>query len=134
MERVLGPIRATAGAVRAVLSNDGIRRLELVWAIGIAADAALLVVLLVVVYAQDGIVAAGILGAIRMGPAVVAGMLAGTVVRRFGGQRVLLTIGIVRTAAAALCAVQIALDLPPVLLYVLATVVAVAGAPAGPAR
>ena len=128
-----GPVRATIAAVREALANDGIRRLELVWAIGIAADAALLVVLLVVVYAQDGVVAAGVLGAIRMGPAVVAGMLAGTVVRRFGGRRVLLVLGLVRTVAAALCAVVIATGAAPIWLYVLATVGAVAGAPIRPA-
>lgn len=128
-----GPIRATIAAVREALANDGIRRLELVWAIGIAADAALLVVLLVVVYAQDGVLAAGILGAVRMGPAVVAGMLAGTVVRRFGGRRVLLVLGIARTLTAGLCAVAIAGDAPTIWLYVLATVSAVAGAPIRPA-
>ena len=106
MGRLGGPIRATIAAVREALANDGIRRLELVWAIGVAADAALLVVLLVVVYAQDGVVAAGVLGAVRMGPAVVAGILAGTVVRRFGGRRVLLTLGIARTLVAALCAAR----------------------------
>lgn len=133
MRRFGDPIRATIAAVREALANDGIRRLELVWAIGIAADAALLVVLLVVVYAQDGVLAAGVLGAVRMGPAVVAGMLAGTVVRRFGGRRVLLTLGVVRTASAALCALVIATDAPAIWLYVLATVGAVAGAPVRPA-
>ena len=128
-----GPIRATIAAVREALANDGIRRLELVWAIGIAADAALLVVLLVVVYAKDGVVAAGILGAVRMGPAVVAGMLAGTVVRRFGGRRVLLVLGSVRTITAAACAIAIAADAPTIWLYALATVGAVAGAPVRPA-
>jgi MFS family permease len=133
MGRLGGPIRATIEAVREALANDGIRRLELVWTVGIAADAALLVVLLVVVYAQDGVVAAGVLGAIRMGPAVVAGMLAGTVVRRFGGRRVLLVLGLVRTLAAALCALVIATDAPAIWLYVLATLGAVAGAPIRPA-
>jgi MFS family permease len=133
MARLMGPIRATVAAVREALSNDGIRRLELVWSIGIAADAALLVVLLVVVYAQDGVIAAGVLGAVRMGPAVVAGMLAGTVVRRFGGRRVLLTLGVVRALVAALCTLVIAADLPPIWLYVLATAAAVAGAPIRPA-
>lgn len=133
MGRLLGPIRATIAAVREALSNDGIRRLELVWAIGIAADAALTVVLLVVVYASDGIVAAGVLGAVRMGPAVLTGMLAGTVVRRFGGRRVLLALGVARTSAAALAAAVILFDLPTLLLYGLATVVAVAGAPVRPA-
>jgi MFS family permease len=133
MGRVLGPIRATIGAAREALSNDGIRRLELVWAIGIAADAALLVVLLVQVYTQDGVVAAGVLGAVRMGPAVIAGMLAGTVVRRFGARRVLLTLGLMRTLAAAGCAVAIAVALPTAVLYLLAIVVAIAGAPVRPA-
>jgi MFS family permease len=130
---VAGPIRATVAAVREALANDGIRRLELVWSIGIAADAALLVVLLVVVYAQDGALAAGVLGAVRMGPAVLAGMLAATVVRRFGGRRLLLALGLLRAAAAALCAVVIATGTDPIWLYLLAAVGAVAGAPVRPA-
>ncbi len=133
MNRVGGPVRATIAAVREALRNDGIRRLELVWTIGTAADAALLVILLVAVYAEDGVVAAGILGAVRMGPAVLAGMLASTVVRRFGGRRVLLTLGVARTLIAALCAIVIAAGLPTIFLYVLATAGAVAGAPVRPA-
>src|SRR5262245_20611186 len=133
MGRVAGPIRASVAAVREALANDGIRRLELIWSIGIAADAVLLVVLLVVVYAQDGALAAGVLGAVRMGPAVLAGMLAATVVRRFGGRRVLLALGLVRAVVAALCAVVIATGFPPILLYVLAAIGAVAGAPVRPA-
>ena len=133
MGRLAGPIRATVAAVREALANDGIRRLELVWSIGIAADAALLVVLLVVVYTQDGAVAAGVLGAVRMGPAVLAGMLAGTVVRRFGGRRLLLALGLLRAAAAALCAVAIASGAASIWLFVLAALGAVAGAPVRPA-
>jgi MFS family permease len=133
MDRLRGPIRATISAVREALSNDGIRRLELIWSVGIAADAAMLVVLLVVVYARDGVVAAGVLGAVRMGPAVLAGMLAGTVVRRFGGRQVLVSLGVIRALTAALVAVAIALGLPTILLYVLATLGAVAGAPIRPA-
>jgi MFS family permease len=131
--RLIGPVRTTVAAVREALANDGIRRLELVWAIGIAADAALLVVLLVVVYAQDGALAAGVLGAVRMGPAVLTGMLAGTVVRRFGGRRVLLSLGLARAAAAALCAIVIAAGMPSILLYGLAAIGAIAGAPVRPA-
>jgi len=127
------PIRATVAAVREALANDGIRRLELIWSIGIAADAALLVALLVVVYARDGAVAAGVLGAVRMGPAVLAGMLAATVVRRFGGRRVLLGLGLTRAAVAMSCAVAIGTGQPVIWLYVLAAAGAVAGAPVRPA-
>lgn len=133
MSRLAGPVRATIAAVREALRNDGIRRLQLVWTIGTAADLALLVILLIVVYAQDGIVAAGILGAVRMGPAVVAGMLSGTIVRRFGGRRVLLALGFARTLIAALIAVVIATGMPSILLYVLATAGAIASAPIRPA-
>lgn len=133
MARLASPIRATVAAVREALANDGIRRLELIWSIGIAADAALLVVLLVVVYSSDGVLAAGVLGAVRMGPAVLTGMLAGTVVRRFGGRRVLIGLGLVRAVAAALCALVIAFGIPTLWLYLLAAVGAVAGAPVRPA-
>lgn len=133
MAHLADPIRATVAAVREALASDGIRRLELIWAIGIAADAALLVVLLVVVYAQDGAVAAGVLGAVRMGPAVLAGILAASVVRRFGGRRVLLGLGLLRAAVGALCAVVIATGMPVIWLYVLAAAGAVAGAPVRPA-
>jgi MFS family permease len=68
-----------------------------------------------------------------MGPAVLAGMAAGTVVRRFGGRRVLLLLGCVRALAAALCALVIAAGIPSAWLYVLAAIGAVAGAPVRPA-
>ena len=108
MLRLSRPIRASLHALRAALSNDGVRRLELSWTLGIGADLALLVVLLVVVYGRGGVVATGLLGAIRMVPAVVSGMLSGAILERFRGKRVLVAIGLVRAASAALCAVVIA--------------------------
>lgn len=110
------------------MSNEGIRRLEASWALGIAADLGLLVVLIVVIYVRDGVVAAGILGAVRMVPAVLSGMLAGASIERFRGERVLLAVGLVRTAAAGLCALVIVSGGPTVLLFVLAGVGAAAGA------
>ena len=134
MGRLGGPIRATIAAVRQALANDGIRRLELVWAIGIAADAALLVVLLVVVYAQDGVVAAGVLGAVRMGPAVVAGMLAGTVVRAVRrASRAARARDRPHGHGGALRGRRSPADAPTIWLYVLAAVGAAAGAPVRPA-
>jgi MFS family permease len=131
--RALGAIRAAIASVLEALSNDGIRRLELVWSVGLAADLGLLVVLFVSVYAQDGAVAAGVLGAVRMGPAVLAGMLASSALERFNARRLLLASGLVRTAAAALVALVLALDGPSVLLYVLAAAGAVAGSVVRPA-
>ncbi len=95
-------------ALAEALHNDGIRRLGLAWMLGIAADAALLVVTFVTVFNQGGVVAVGILGAIRMVPAVVAGMLAGWLLERLPGDRLLVGLGLIRATAAAGTAVVIA--------------------------
>ena len=134
MSALTRPIRSLLGSLREAMSNEGIRRLEASWALGVAADTGLLVVLLVVVYLRDGVVAAGVLGAVRMVPAVLSGMLAGASLERFRGERVLLAIGLARAATAALCAVVIATDAPGWLLYVLAAVAAAAGAPVRPTQ
>jgi MFS family permease len=122
------PIRSLIGSLREAMSNEGIRRLEASWALGIAADTGLLVVLIVVIFLRDGVVAAGVLGAARMVPAVLSGMLAGASVERFRGDRVLLAVGLTRAIAAGLCAVVIATGGSTLLLFALAAVVAAAGA------
>ena len=128
MSRLTAPVRSLLASLREAMSNEGIRRLEASWALGIAADAGLLVVLMVVVYLRDGVVAAGVLGAARMVPAVLSGMLAGATVERFRGERVLFTVGVTRAAAAALCALVIATGGPTLALIALAAIVAAAGA------
>ena len=129
-----GGIRAAAAALREALGNEGIRRLEIAWTLGIAADTALLVVLLVEVYARDGVVATALLGAIRMLPAVVSGMLSGAVLARFQGQRILLTIALLRTVSAVAAAIVIAGGGPSALLFIVAAVAAAAGAPVRPTQ
>lgn len=119
MSALTRPVRTLLGALREALSNEGIRRLEAAWALGIAGDTGLLVVLLVVVYLRDGAVGVGILGASRMIPAIVTGMLSGATLERFRGERVLLVVALARAAAAALCAVVIATHAPGWLLYVI---------------
>src|ERR671912_561533 len=108
MRALTRPIRSLIVSLREALSNEGIRRLEASWALGIAADTGLLVVLIVVVFLRDGVVAAGLLGVVRMVPAVLSGMLAGASVERFRGDRVLLAVGLTRAIAAALCGLVIA--------------------------
>jgi MFS family permease len=134
MGSLAGQIRASARALREALSNDGIRRLEISWMLGIGSDLALLVVLLVVVYERGGVVATGLLGAVRMVPAVASGMLSGAILERFRGERVLVAVGLIRAATAVLAAVTIALGGPLPLLFVLAAVAAAAGAPVRPTQ
>ena len=118
---------SAAHAVREVLRNRSIRRIEIAWTTGTAADWALLVVLLVVAYEAGGALAAGILGAVRVVPGIVAAPLATTLVERYRGDRVLTAINLVRTAGAIATALVVASDLPVEATYALAAVVAGAG-------
>jgi MFS family permease len=128
------PVRAAIAALREAMANEAIRRLEISWTLGIAADLALTVVLLVVVFQEAGAVATGLLGAVRMIPAVVSAMLSGAILRRFDGRRLLLAIGLTRTLAAIACSVVIAFHGPILLLFAIAAVAAAAGAPVRPTQ
>jgi hypothetical protein len=122
-----GGISAAAASLQEVLGNRSIRRLELSWIAGTAADLAFLVTLLVVAYDEGGVVAVGLLGAIRMLPATIAGFFAPTLVARMRGDRVLAGINVLRCTGALATAAVIATDMPIALTYVLAAVVAGAG-------
>ena len=128
-------------AVREAFGNDGIRRLAISWTVGIGADAALTVVTLVAVFDLGGVVAAGLLGAVRMVPAVAAGMLASAMLDRVRADRFLVVLGLVRAACAALTAVVIVTEPAsgagaPTLaaLFLLAAVASAAGAPIRPTQ
>jgi len=122
-----GQAASAAVAVHEVLRNRSIRRIELAWTTGTAADWALLVVLLVIVYDAGGAVAAGILGAVRVIPGIVAGPFSTTLVERYRGDRVLTVINGIRAVGAVATAFVVATDLPLELTYVLAALVAGAG-------
>lgn len=118
---------AVTAALRDVLENSAIRRIEIAWMTGTAADWAFLVVLLVVAYDAGGALAVGVLGAVRVLPAIVAAPFATALVQRFRGERVLTAINFLRSAGALLTAIVVGTDLPVEVTYVLAAVVAGAG-------
>ena len=132
MPGILSPVRSLLRSLRAALANDGIRRIEAFWTLGIAADAGLLVVLLIEVYDREGVVGAGLLGAFRVVPGVLSGMLAGSALARFRAERVLFVLGLVRTLAAVACALEIAIGGDTIFLYILAGISAAAAAPSRP--
>lgn len=117
-------VRVLGGALR----NRSIRRIQIAWATGTAADWAYLVILLVVAYDRGGALAAGVLGAVRVAPAIVAAPFATALVERFRGDHVLTAINLTRCVGALLTALSIWLDLPLALTFVLAALVAGAGA------
>src|SRR4029079_8459396 len=114
-------------AVGDVLHNGAIRRIEIAWTAGMAADGAFLVILLVVAYQAGGAVAAVARGAVGVVPAIMAAPFAPGLVVRFRGDRVLAAINVVRALGAIVTAAIVAIGLPTELTYVLAAVVAGAG-------
>jgi MFS family permease len=137
-----GVLRSAVAALRQAFANDGIRRLGISWMVGIAADGALTVVTLVTVFNRGGLLAAGLLGAVRMVPAVAVGMLSGTLLERFRGDRILVALGVIRAASALLIGFAIGTAGPTVpdhevtmiMLFVFATVAAAASAPVRPTQ
>ena len=115
-------------ALRGALAEPGIRRIEVAWAGGIVADWAYLIALLVVAYRAGGALGVGILGVVRMVPAMVLGPLAGTPIRRLRGERALLAVHATRGGAALVTALVLAVDGPLPAVFLLAAVVAGAGA------
>lgn len=115
-------------ALSGVLADPGIRRIELAWAAGIVADWAYLIALLVVAYRAGGALGVGVLGLVRMVPAIVLGPLAATPIRRLRGERALLAVHATRAGAALVSAFVLGANGPVPAAYVLAAIVAGAGA------
>jgi MFS family permease len=122
------PATPPAGALRAVLANPGLRRIEIAWTLGIAGDAAFTVALLVAAFAIGGPVAVGILTIVRMAPSVIGAPLAGLLAgRRQPTELLFLAHGLRALGAAA--ATLVLVSNGPVLIGLLAaTVAASAGA------
>ena len=127
MAKALGRWSSTA-VLRDALANPSIRRLEISWTAGTAADWAFLVLMLVVAYDAAGALGVGILGAVRVLPAIVAAPFAPVLVERFGGSRVLTVVNLARCLGALLTALVIAMELPLAWTFVLVAFVAGAGA------
>jgi len=129
-----GPAEAAAsttgatGALRAVLANPGLRRIEAAWALGIAGDAAFTVALLVAAFTIGGPAAVGVLTVVRMGPSVVGAPLAGLLARRRQPADLLLRAHGVRALGALAATIVLGAGGPPLLGLLAATIASSAGA------
>ena len=122
------PLSQAVRSLRHVLGNPAIRQIELAWVAATAADWAFLVAMLVVAYDAGGVLAVGLLGAVRMVPATLTAPLAPTFVERFRGDRALIVINLTRFVGSLATALVLVRDLPVWIVFVLAAVVAGAGA------
>ncbi|SEP98624.1 MFS transporter [Microlunatus flavus] len=103
-----------------------LRRAHVSFAAMWAGEAAFMVALAVVAFAQGGVAAVGVVTAVRMASAALLTPFLATVADRVRRERVLVTIGLVRAAALGTAAVVTALDAPGAALYGCAVVATVA--------
>jgi MFS family permease len=116
-------LRESLDAFRAVVTNRGLRRIGLAWAMITTASWAYVIALLVYAYDQGGAAAVGLVGLIRVLPAFVAAPVAGVLGDRYPRNRVMLGISIARTSFLAAAAAVLIVDGPPWLVYTLAACV-----------
>lgn len=129
---MIGPVRLPAlAAVREVAGNPALRRVELSWTVGTAADQAFLVVALVVAYQAAGVVGVTLVGLARTLPALVVALLVD--VERGGGPGLALGIanGVRALAAAGVAPLAMA-GAPGVAMAMAVAVAAAAGVLARP--
>jgi MFS family permease len=115
-------------AVRDVLGNSRMRRIELAWTAGIAGDGAFVVALLVAAFSAGGALAVGVLGVLRMAPSIVVAPLAGLIGRGLPPGRLLLLAHLGRASAAVATAIWLIAGGPLAGAFALATIAATAGA------
>ncbi len=113
---------AATAAIRAVLRNGDLSRLELGWLAANAGTYGFLVVTLVAAYESGGALAAGLLTVVRYVPPTVLASLAGVPTARWRADRVLLAVNLTRGACMALTLVVILASAPIVLLFLLVAV------------
>lgn len=116
-----------------VFRNPQLRRLELAWAGYYAGEWASFVALTIYAFEVGGAAAVGALGLVRMLPAAIALPFGSLLADRYPRQRVLLGIYALRALALSGAAVALAAGGGRSLVFALAALAAVAGAPVRPA-
>jgi MFS family permease len=110
VERLIGPIRD-------VLRNPAMVRLQASWFLGIGAEWAYVVALLVWAYGFGGVAAAGLITTVRMLPPILGAPIASAVADRLPPNLVLAAVNVVRAAVVAASAAVIVLDASPLFVF-----------------
>lgn len=104
-------------SLRQVLGNRQVRRAELSWLLGVAAQWAWVVAILVWAYDVGGVAGAGLAGLLRMLPAAFLAPFLTTLTDRLAPGRVLLGIHVMGAATVGFASLAIAVGLPPPVVF-----------------
>jgi predicted MFS family arabinose efflux permease len=117
---MLRSVSSAFSALRRVFANPDIRRAELAWMTGYAAEWAWLVALFVYAFGVGGVAAVGLVGVVRTLPAAVLAPAITSFTDRLPRHRVLLGVHGGRAALIGLVAIGVAAGWPPVLVFLIA--------------
>src|SRR4051812_45696640 len=130
MNRLAAARRDFAGVVR----NPDLRRLQLAWASSIVSTWAYSIAIVVFAYSEGGATAVGLVGLLRWVAAGLVAPFAALLADRYDRRAVMVASDLLRAAMMALAAAAVMLDAPAAVIYLLATLVSIAGTPFRPAE
>jgi MFS family permease len=116
-------LRESKTAFAAVFTNPGLRYVQISWAASNTAYWVFTIALALYAYDQGGAAAVGLVGLLRMLPAVVAAPFAATLGDRYPRQRVILVVNVARTVSLVLAAAVALADMSPWIVYALSAVI-----------
>lgn len=120
-------LAAAADALRRVLANPDMRRAQLAWMLGYAAEWSWLIALWVYAYRSSGVVAVGLIGLARTLPAALLSPALSTIADRLPRHRVLLAVHLGRATLVGVAALSVLAGLPPLVVYAIAPLDALFG-------
>src|SRR5688500_7560016 len=121
MEGATASVRRMRDALRQVVANRSLRRVEAGWLVAIAAEWAYLISLLVFAYDVGGVIAVGLLSTLRMLPAAVLAPVLTAQAARWQRGRVLAAVHALRGLAVGVAAIAVLADLPLAVVVAAAT-------------
>ncbi len=120
--------------MREIARSPALRRLQSAWAASITAEWLYLIGLAVYAYGVGGTAAVGLVAVVRMIPAAIAAPFISSVADRVRRERVLAVVEVLRACMLAGMGVAAWLDAPPVVVFVLASLVGISSSVYRPAH
>ena len=134
MRRLLGHLRESGTAFRAVFANRSLRRIQLAWAASIMGTWAYGIAVAVFAYEQGGATAVGVVTMVRWLAAAIASPFAALLGDRYDRRWVMVGSDLARAALIGAAGLAVYSDAPPLVVYALASLVSVAATPFRPAQ
>lgn len=122
-------VSESAAAFRSIARNPNLRRLQIAWVFAISGHWAYIVAVSVYTYQASGTAAVGLVLALRLFLAALVAPVVGVLGDRYRRERLLLVSTVIRTVLMGSAALCVLLDAPPVAVYVLAILAAIATSP-----